>query len=236
MARIYKNIFFALIFCVLISPLEAQVTGNIQLTNNGVAPVPIFALGSPAVLSTTTIRKGKFYFNPEFNLGLDAKPWTIFSRVGYFLIENNKLTVGLAANLNWFFMQNKPIVNNEEFQVQRYYSFEFNGEYRPKTNQKFNFSYWRSDHLDKLGFMYENFLNFSYAFENISLNQNYLLNFKPSVFYLEDYGWVKGVFASQTTSFQRKKWKYNFFVTTSAPVTNMPGTEFIWNTGINIPF
>ena len=34
---------------------NAQSSGNIQLTNNGVAPVPIFALGKPAVLTTATI-------------------------------------------------------------------------------------------------------------------------------------------------------------------------------------
>ena len=214
----------------------SQVSGNIQLTNNGVAPVPIFALGSPAVLSTTTFRKGKFYFNPEFNLGLDAKPWTIFSRVGYYLLENKKWTIGLAANLNWFFMQHKPIINHEEFQVQRYYSFELNGEYRPVKNQRFNFSYWRSDHLDELGVMYENFVNLAYTFDNVKLGEENILSIRPSFFYLEDYGWVKGFFTAQTTTYQRKNWKCNVFLTTSFPVSKMPGTEYIWNTGINIPF
>ena len=30
--------------------------------------------------------------------------------------------------------------------------------------------------------------------------------------------------------------KCNVFLTTSWPITNMPGTGFIWNTGVNIPF
>ncbi len=214
---------------------KAQSSGNIQITNNGVAPVPIFALGKPAIMGSAILRKGKFYFNPEFNLGIDITPWTIFSRVGYYLVEQKKLTIGLAANTNWFFQQNHPIVNDLEYQVQQYYSFEFNGEYRPKNNQRFIFAYWRSDRLSKAGILFENFVNFVYCFDNIKLG-NHIINTKPSIFYLEDHGWVKGFFTAQTTTYQKENWKCNVFLTTSWPVTNMPGTGFIWNTGLNIPF
>ena len=65
-----------IIFCfvfIIANYSFAQTSGNIQLTNNGVAPAPAFALGAPAILSSTVIRKNKFYFNPEFNLGIDGK-------------------------------------------------------------------------------------------------------------------------------------------------------------------
>jgi hypothetical protein len=82
---------------------QGQTSGNIQLTNNGVAPVPIFALGKPAVLTSATIRKGNFYFNPEFNLGIDAKPWTMFYRVGYYLVDNKKWTIGFSSQYELVF-------------------------------------------------------------------------------------------------------------------------------------
>ncbi len=231
----FKIFIYSLLFFVAQSTC-AQVTGNLQITNNGVAPVPIFALGSPAILSTSTIRKGKFYFNPEFNLGLDGKPWTIFSRLGYYLIENKKLTIGLATNLNWFFMKRLPMINDEEFQVQRYASFELNGQFRPIKNQIFYFSYWRSDRLDKVGVLYEDFVNFAYGFDNIKLGNKNCISIRPSAFYLKDYKWVSGFFAAQTTNYQRENWKCNLFVTTAWPMSDMPGTSFTWNTGVNIPF
>lgn len=229
---------FAIIFCIhfVTLHLQAQTNGNIQLTNNGVAPVPIFSLGRPAIMASTVIRKGNFYFNPEFNLGLDAKPWTIFSRVGYYVVDTKKLSIGLAANLNWFFMQRKPMLNNEEFQLQRYGSLELNGEFRPVKNQRFLFSYWRSDRLDKVGVLYEDFVNFAYAFDNIKIGDSHIVNCKPSFFYLKDYGWVSGFFAAQTTTYQKQNWKCNVFLTTSFPVSKMPGTDFVWNTGLNFPF
>ncbi len=214
----------------------SQSSGNIQFTNNGVSPVPIFSLGKPAILGSAVIRKGKFYFNPEFNLGIDAKPWTIFSRVGYYLLEKKKLTIGITVNTNWYFQENKPIINNQEYQVQQYYSFEFNGEYRPRENQRFIFSYWRSDRLSKAGVLFEDFVNLAYCFDKIKFGDKNIINTKPSFFYLEDYGWLKGFFTAQTTTYQRENWKGNIFLTTSWPVSNMLGTGFIWNTGINIPF
>ena len=233
--KIFHRILFALL---VLSYHDAytQSYGNIQLTNNGVSPVPIFALGKPAIMGTAVMRKGKFYFNPEFNLGIDAKPWTIFSRVGYYLVEQKKLTIYITANTNWFFLPIKPIINDEEFQVQQYYSFEFNGEYRPRDNQRFIFAYWRSDRLSKTGVLFEDLVNFAYCFDNIKFGNKNIINTRPSFFYLEDHGWVKGFFTAQTTTYQKENWKCNVFVTTSWPVTNMPGTGFIWNTGVNIPF
>jgi hypothetical protein len=233
-----RSFVLTLFFIVQLNNSWGQTSGNIQLTNNGVAPVPIFALGRPAILSTAFIRKGKFYFNPEFNLGLDAKPWTIISRAGYYIVENKKATINLATNLNWFFMQRNPALHNgEEFQLQRYTTFELNGDYNVNEHQKIYYSYWRSQRLDKLGVWYENFVNLAYAFENIPIGSNDIISFKPSIFYLDDYGWLKGFFVAQTTNYQRKNWKCNLFLTTSAPITpHMPGTEFIWNTGVNIPF
>jgi hypothetical protein len=244
---ILKNVTFSLLFLFLCpaKTIFAQqdgkakpisVSGNVQVTNNGVAPVPIFALGRPAILSTTSIRKGRFYFNPEFNLGLDAKPWTLFSRIGYYLVEKKKLIIVLAANLNWFFADNNPVINNQEMQVQRYYSFEFNGQLKTTGHQNFFFAYWRSQLLGKLGVKFEDFANFVYDFEDLKLGDKNIFTFKPSVFYLYDYEFVKGFFAAQTSTYKRAAWKFNVFLTTSTPLGKLPGTGFVWNTGVNVPF
>jgi hypothetical protein len=142
------------------------VSGNIRLSNNGTAPAPIFALGRPALISSTYIRKAGFYFNPEFYFGLDAKPWIINVRLGYNFIDNKKLTLGVAFNPNFFFLQRNPIINNkEEFQLQRYLGDELNGEIRFRPDRKMQFNYWHSLRLDKLGVKSEEFINLAYAIE-----------------------------------------------------------------------
>ena len=59
---------------------------------------------------------------------------------------------------------------------------------------------------------------------------------RPSFFYLKDYKWVSGFFAAQTTTYQKENWSCNIFLTTAWPISDMPGTSYTWNTGINIPF
>jgi len=233
---IYTRLILLCILVVCFISSGAQTKGNIQLTNDAVSPAPVFSLGAPAILSSTTFRKGKFYFNPEFNLGLDLKPWTIISRVGYYIVETKKSTINLAANVNWYFAKNKPIVNNQEFQVQQYYAVELNGDYRPTENQHIYYFYWRSGKMTTNGVLFENLVNLSYEFSKIKFRKNDVLMWKPSVFYLEDKGWLAGFFASQTTTYKKESWKCNVFLTTCWPITQMPNTKFIWNTGINFPF
>lgn len=224
----------SLLICFISS--HAQTSGNIQLTNNAVSPAPAFSLGAPAILSSTTFRKGNFYFNPEFNIGLDLKPWTIISRIGYYVMENKKSTISLSANTNWYFMKNKPLVNDQEYQIQQYYALEFNGEFRPKENHHFTYLYWRSGKMTRKGVLFENFVNFAYEFSKIKLGSKNVFMLKPCIFYLEDKGWLSGFFTSQTASYKRENWKCNVSLLTCLPLSNMPGTKFIWSAGLNYPF
>jgi hypothetical protein len=213
------------------------VSGNIQVTNNGTAPAPIFALGRPAIISSTYIKKGGFYFNPEFYFGLDAKPWIVNVRLGYNFIDNKKLTLGLALNPNFFFLQRNPILNNnEEFQLQRYLGNELNGEFKISRDRKIQFSYWHSFSLDKIGVKREEFLNLVYSMENLKLGKSAILAFHPSVFYLYDAETIEGIFISQTSNFQMANWKFNFYLQTVIPVKVTPKNSFIWNFGVNVPF
>jgi hypothetical protein len=233
---------FILFFIITINGISQSanplvVSGNVQFTNNGTAPVPLFALGRPAIMSNASFKKGNFYFNPELSFGMDLKPWMINTRYGYNLIDNNKWTIGLAATPSLFFLQRNPILsNNEEFQVQRYVGYEFNGLYKVTSNRKFQFQYWYSICLDKLGILNEDYISLAYAFENIPIAEKSYFSWRPNIFYLRDYKTLEGSFASQSINFQQKNWKVNLFVQTTIPIKVNPSSGFIWNTGINLPF
>ncbi len=219
------------------SSIPVTVSGNIQLTNNGTAPAPIFALGRRAIISSTYIKKGGFYFNPEFYFGIDAKPWIMNVRLGYNFINNKKLTLGVALNPNFFFLQRNPVLNkNEEFQLQRYLGNELNGEIKINGNRKIQFNYWHSLRLDQLGVKSEEYFNLAYSMENLKIGKSAILGFHPSIFYLYDVDMMEGLFISQTSNFQMKNWKFNFYVQTTIPLIVTPANGFIWNFGINVPF
>ncbi len=211
--------------------------GNIQLTNNGVAPVPVFALGRPAVIANTYIRKGRFYFNNDLMFGLDAKPWTINNRAGFFVVDNEKLSLHIATDLSLFFLQRDPNVNNhEEYQLQRYWGNEVNGEYRIKPDRKIQFSFWHTITMDNIGIAREEFFNVAYSIENIPIGRNFLFGFRPNALYIYDHQMLEGVYVGQTSTIQYRKWGFNAFLQTMWPVHTIPHVPFIWNTGLNIPF
>jgi hypothetical protein len=211
--------------------------GNVQLTNNGIAPVPVFALGRPAVLANTYIRKGRFYFNNDLMFGLDAKPWTINNRFGFYIVDNEKLSIHLATDLSLFFLQRDPNVNNhEEYQLQRYWGNEINGEYRFKPDRKLQFSFWHTVTMDNIGVQREEYFTVAYSMENIRLGKNFLYGFRPAALYIYDQDMVEGVYAGQTSTIQYRKWGANVFLQTMWPVHVIPKVPFIWNAGINIPF
>lgn len=213
------------------------VSGNIQLTNNGTAPVPIFALGKPAIIASTTIRKGRFYANPEQYFSFSAKPWTLNNRIGIFIADNSKLTLTFSTNISLFFLDRNPAANHgEEFQTQRYWAQEFTGEYRFTPKYKLQFLYWHTNDMDKLGINREEFVNAAFLFDSLLLGPKNIFTFKPSAFYLFDDGALEGVFAAQTTTYQRARWGFNLFVQTTFPVHVVPRNKFIWNGGVNIPF
>jgi len=213
------------------------VSGNIQVTNNGTAPVPIFALGRPAIIGSTTLRKGLFYINLEQYFGLDTKPWTMNNRLGFFIIDKKVITVTFSTNISLFFLQRNPqAYHGEEFQTKRYWANELTAEYRITPNKKLQFLYWHTNNVDKLGINREEFVDCAFLFDNLLLGPKNLITFKPSVFYLFDDGALEGVLAAQTTTYQRVKWKFNVFFQTTFQVHVVPSNKMIWNCGVNVPF
>lgn len=216
---------------------KISVSGNIQLTNNGTSPVPIFALGKPAVIGSYIVRKGRFFFNGELFFGLDAKPWTINTRVGYYFVDNDKASINLTTNLSLFFLKRNPVLNNnEEFQLQRYWTNELNGEIRISRYRKIQFQYWHTISLDNLGVAREEFPNVAFLMENLSVLKKNIFTIRPILFYLYDEKMIEGVFIGQTLTYQRLKWWFNLFVQTTVPIHVVPSGSFLWNGGINVPF
>ena len=232
------NCFVQFAFCQDTIPVKRiSVSGNIQLTNNGTSPVPIFALGKPAIIGNYIIRKGRFYFNGELYFGVDAKPWTINTRVGYYFIDNEKTSIILTTNLSLFFLKRNPFLNNhEEFQLQRYWTNELNGEIRISNYRKIQFQYWHTISLDNLGIAREEFPNVAFLMENLKVLKKNIFSLRPIIFYLFDDKAIEGFFIGETTTYQRPKWWFNLFVQATVPIHVVPSGSFLWNGGVNVPF
>ena len=83
------------------------VSGSILVANNGIDPVPAFALGEPALMSSIFIKKGNFLFNPQFNYSLKGKPWSVNNWLLYRFPVSKKLSFRTGVNLSFFFKHEK---------------------------------------------------------------------------------------------------------------------------------
>lgn len=212
------------------------IHGNIQLTNNGISPVPAFSLGKPALLTTLHVQKGKFTFSPEFNFDLEAKPWSVNTWIRYQIIQKKKWDFTLGNNFSLFFKKNNPALTKEEFQLQRYQALEFNLGYHFTKMRGINLMYWRSQSLDDVGIRKGLFLILICQISDFYNGKNISLGIRPSVFIIDNTAPFSGFFTSQISTVYFKKIPFNFSFQTVHPLRTEPETKFNWNAGLNFQF
>ena len=212
------------------------IHGNLQLTNNGISPVPSFSLGKPALLTTLIVSKGRFSFNPEFNFDLEAKPWSVNTWVKYKLIQRGRFDFILGNNFSLFFKRNLPNPRNEEFQLQRYQAFEFNAGFQLTSKRSLRLMYWKSQSLDGLGIKNGLFVMLVAQINDAYTGKLGRISFRPSAFVIDNTAPFTAYFISQITTFYPAKFPLNLSFQTVHPLYSSPNSPFNWNLGLNLPF
>ncbi len=207
-----------------------QFHGFIQINNNGISPVPAFSLGRPALMSTFLINKGNFSFSPEFNYGLDGKPWVVNQWARY-VIHTPKVHFRIGLNASLFFNSSGP-----ELKTNQYGALETAVVYPISKQSSVQLIYWRSRGLDPTAIKNGNFISLAGSFTQIKLSKQTRLDFRPNIFYIQNQIPFKGLFASAITSIQHKKLPFNLFVQAVQPIKVVQQSKFSWNTGINFLF
>ncbi|MEX0359384.1 MAG: hypothetical protein AB3N10_00220, partial [Allomuricauda sp.] len=80
-----------------------EAKGTVTLTHNGIALVPSFSLGEPALLVDLKFRKGKFSFEPDMRFALEGRPWSMLFWFRFKTIEKKRfsLRTGIHPALNF---------------------------------------------------------------------------------------------------------------------------------------
>ena len=211
-------------------------SGNIQLTNNGISPVPFFTLGKPALLTNLYIKKGNLSFSPELNYDLKAKPWSVNTWLRYRLIHTNKFSFFVGNNFSFIFRSLPEDVTQNQFLVQRYQMLDLTGSYKLKKNRILNLLYWKTKGLDKGAIQSANFVMLTMNFIDLLSNKFGLLSIKANAFVIDNSSPFTGVFISQITSYNPKKSSLFLTFQTVKPIYITPSGSFKWNVGLNLPF
>src|SRR5512133_2069654 len=100
---------FVFIFTVTYSQEETSASkrklnagATISLNSNGIASIPAFSLGKPAVIASISLVKNRFSYTPTLAYGLDLRPWFIDNWLNYKIIRKPAFELTAGFNISTF--------------------------------------------------------------------------------------------------------------------------------------
>lgn len=211
------------------SKLEAK--GTISLNSNGIAYIPAFSLGKPAISGAFSLSKNRFSYDPILSYSLDLKPWIIDNWLHYRLIDKPEFELRAGAVISAFFSEYEA-QNEVVLQAQRYFGAEVTGTYKITTNNSLSLTYLHDRGQDH-GTLIGHFINIGYERSEIKIGKNGILNTTLQLFYINYSGNNDGIFVTPTISFSLRPVPSSiYFQAIQALDSNTdPFPGFNWNLG-----
>jgi hypothetical protein len=228
-------------FDILAQSKPFEVRGSITLTQNGIDPVPAFALGKPALMSNLFVTKGNFIYNSQINYSItDLKPWSENNWFLYKIPTSKKGYIRTGFSLSFFHkreslgLPNNPTAERQI--VNQYGVFELT--YFHKFTDKFSMSLtnWAEKGFEKDAVANANFTSLGANITGIKLGKNLTYNVFPSVFYATNASPFAGFFVSETSTLFFKKYKIGLSSQVAVPIYSKPKVDYVWNVGLMYKF
>jgi hypothetical protein len=212
---------------------------GISVTNNGIAFVPAFSLGKPAVVFDFSAGR-KLSFDPQFRFALDGKPWAFLFSWRYKLLSNKKfrLIIGAHPSLNFRTVSvTTDGVSTNRTIVVRNLTPDFASNYFVSKNISVGVYYLYSFAVDNPAIRNTHLISINNNFSKIKLSNHYYLRFAPQVYYLKQ-AQYDGFYVASTLSLARKDFPLSLSsIVNKAIRTNVPGSpDLVWNLIITYAF
>lgn len=238
-ARIFFCLFFLLIAVPLFSMEKAdsaksklKFNGNVSLNSNGMAPIPAFSLGKPALIGAFTLQKKRFSYDAQIAYGLDLRPWIIDNWLHYRLIYKPKFELRTGVDFAMFFSE-YDAGDYKILQGQQYITLELAGIFKFSPKSSVSLMFWNDNGQDPET-INGNFTNLVYDRTDIKVGRILFLSVNVQLFYLGYTGNNDGLFISPRISSSVSNLPFSlFFQVTQALTSNIePYPGFKWNAGL----
>ena len=131
------------------SKIETAV--SFSLNSNGIASIPSFSLGKPAVVASVYLAKGRFSYDPVLAYSLEMKPWYIDNWIHYKIVLRPEFELKAGVNFSTFCSGFK--INDEEIlKAERYFAFSLTGTFRFSPVSAVSLDYWSDNGQEKGAF------------------------------------------------------------------------------------
>lgn len=211
---------------------KIKFSGNVSINSNGMAQIPSFSLGKPAVIGAFTVQKKRFSYDPQIAYGLNFRPWTIDNWVHYKMIYKPKFELRAGGNFAMFFSE-YDTGEDKILQGQQYLTFEIAGVIKFSPKSSFSLMYW-SDNGQDPGTIDGSFYNMLYERADIAIGETVLLSGNIQFYYIDYTGNNDGLFISPRIAVSVRNIPLSlFYMGTQALTSNIePYPGFKWNAGL----
>ena len=206
---------------------------SVSLNSNGIASIPAFSLGKPAIVASVNLTKGRFSYDPVLAYSLEMKPWYIDNWLHYKIVSRPAFTLRAGVNFSTFcsgFAVNDEVI----LKAERYFAFSMTGTYRFSPFTSLSLDYW-SDNGQETGSLSGHFIALAFDQSEAALGEKAFTSVNLMLFYINYNGDNDGLFVSPRIAFSIRSIPSSiFFQATQAIQSNIsPRPGFRWNIGIS---
>lgn len=234
--------FFVFLFIVAVSGFSQSAdsdnskkltaSGSFSINSNGIASIPAFTLGKPAFITSVSLVKGRFSYDPVLGYGLNLKPWFLDNWFHYKFIARPIFEMRAGFNYSTFFSDYK-LPGETILQGQRYFAYSLEAVYSFKPKNSLQFAYW-NDRGQEPGTIKGHFLSVTGERTALEVAKNTQLSAGIQLFYINYTGNNDGLFIAPKASAAVKNIPISlYFQAIQAITSNVePFPGFNWNVGL----
>ena len=215
------------------APKRKLIAGAVvSLNSNGIASIPAFSLGKPAIIASISLAKNRFSYTPTLAYGLDLRPWFIDNWLNYKIIRRPVFELTAGFNLSTFGSK-YVLPDGYIWEAQRYFAYAMTGVIKLSSKNSLTIAYWNDNGQEK-GTLRGHFFNIVGERSDMNIGKSVLISTAVQVFYINYDGNNDGFFVSpKLTSTVRNVPFSLFFQATQAISSNIsPFPGFRWNLGV----
>lgn len=207
-------------------------SGYINLTNKGISSLPNLTLGKPALIIYLSFGRN-LRFEPEFRLGLNAKPWMLIFWWRYDLANTDKLFIKMRVNTTIVFNTMQVTTNNVSHDMMgasRTLTLDMASSYWLVKNIGIGPYYLYTYGVEEYAIKNTHLLGLKCSFLNLNLTDQFFMGFNPMVYFL-NMDKNHGYYVNATLTLAKR----NFPLSVSALVnktirSEIPiGENLLWN-------
>ena len=224
---------------------EFNLSGNINVSNNGFSLIPLFSLGEPATVIDLSFGNDRLSFDPSFSFELNGlKPWILDFRWNYKIIKQEKYLVNLGLFLPGLFFRNTTFEKNgdqlEGVFIWRSIVSTLNLSYSFSDKFSLGIFYFRPfpiEQIDPNQPRRGSVLSIKSSLRNLKISESIKINWNPEL-YFPKIDEKSGIFVAQNILIEFKNFPLSISSNMNKAIDfgNFTGKEFDWNVGINYSF